>query len=117
MTGDIVPRNIDSSTKPANIQVIQKVSQLIYKYYPTITVIPALGNHEAHPVNFFSPPENIPEEINTRWIYNVTWNSWFQWIPPSQKRNFFTGGYYALEKSKEFKILVLNTNLCYGLNL
>jgi len=51
MTGDIVPHNVYSTTQADNTKVIQNTAKLILQYFPNMTVVPVLGNHEPHPVN------------------------------------------------------------------
>lgn len=51
MTGDIVPHTIYNSNIRDNMEVIQKASALIAKYYPNTKVVSMVGNHEPHPTN------------------------------------------------------------------
>lgn len=50
-TGDVMSHNIWSTTKQDVMNAVKTFSDLVYKYFPNVKVFPALGNHEAHPVN------------------------------------------------------------------
>ncbi|CAG7826813.1 unnamed protein product, partial [Allacma fusca] len=99
MSGDIVPHTIWSSSIPENTKVIEECSKLIYKYFPNTKVLFLVGNHEAHPVNCFSPP-GVPEKIDTRWIYNVSYDAWKTSIPNDQVSRYLEEGSYTVEISK-----------------
>jgi len=126
MTGDLVPHNIWYTEKDHNSHVIRRASSLIYSHFPHATVIPCLGNHEPHPVNHFSPTSRtfgssdanpIPGDLRTDWTYEVAYESWKQWIPSDQAESFLRSGNYAVEINPRFRVLVVNTNVCYGFNM
>ena len=50
-TGDLMSHNVWNTTKQDVINAVKVFSDLVYKYFPGVKVFPALGNHEAHPVN------------------------------------------------------------------
>ncbi|OXA43386.1 Sphingomyelin phosphodiesterase, partial [Folsomia candida] len=66
------------------------------------------GSQEANP---------IPKDLQTDWVYEVAYESWQQWIPPDQKETFLSSGHYAVEINPKFRVLVVNTNVCYGFNM
>jgi len=139
MTGDLVPHNIWYTNQEENSEIIRDVSAVIRNYFPDTRVIPCLGNHESHPVNFYSPTmrnttevkrldihrdsEIIPEDLRTDWVYDVAYESWGSdengagWIPTEEKTRFLKSGHYAIRISDRFRVFVINTNVCYGFNL
>lgn len=50
-TGDIVDHGVWETTIEGNIEIMDKVYQLMKDTFPNTPLFPALGNHETHPVN------------------------------------------------------------------
>jgi hypothetical protein len=77
-----------------------------------------MGNHEAHPVNLFAPKTVTSNELNTQWLYNLMADLWinFGWLPESTRHTILQGGYYTLSPKKGFRIIALNSNVCYSAN-
>lgn len=126
MTGDLVPHNIWYTDEEENKLIIRSVSKVLYDYFPNTRIIPCLGNHEAHPVNMysptsrtFSPPSSnpIPHDLRQDWVYETAYEAWKQWIPQQESENFLKAGYFAVEINQKMRALVVNTNVCYGFNM
>lgn len=126
MTGDLVPHNIWYTDEEENKEIIHQVSQVLYDYFPSTRIIPCLGNHEAHPVNLYSPTsrsfnspqENpIPGDLRQDWVYETAYDAWKQWIPYEERENFLKAGFYVVEVNSKLRALVVNTNVCYGFNM
>ena len=50
-TGDIPPHDVWNQSRTSQIQLIKSASDLMTKYLSHVPILPALGNHEADPVN------------------------------------------------------------------
>jgi len=62
-------------------------------------------------------PGNVPSHLSTRWVLSATHNSWMSWIDPESADEYLRHGHYTVKIRDNFRILVLNTNLCFGFNL
>ncbi|CAG7817877.1 unnamed protein product [Allacma fusca] len=115
ISGDFIPHNMWRTSKADNIREIEYVSSVLRNYFQDTQMIPILGNHEPHPVNMFSPV-NAPSALSTRWVFNVTKNSWMNWIPPEAAQDYIQHHYYSIQINKKFRVLVINTSICFGFN-
>ncbi|ODM96222.1 Sphingomyelin phosphodiesterase [Orchesella cincta] len=115
LTGDFVPHNIWSTSIAGNVETLVNASQYINDFFPRAKVIPVIGNHETHPVNMFSP-FGVPSNYSTDWLYSAAARAWSHWIPKESIHNFLHAGFYDVEVDHYFRVIVLNTNLCYGYN-
>lgn len=50
-TGDLPPHDIWNQTKEGNLNILRSTVQQLINYFPYVPIFPALGNHEAAPVN------------------------------------------------------------------
>lgn len=62
-------------------------------------------------------PFGVPAEFSTDWLYSAAARAWTKWLPKDSIHNFVHAGFYDVEIDPFFRIIVLNTNLCYGYNL
>ena len=117
-TGDIVDHGVWETSFKGNIESINKTYSQIYETFRNIPVYPIMGNHEAHPVNLFAPKTVTSNELNTQWLYNLMADLWinFGWLPESTRHTILQGGYYTLSPKKGFRIIALNSNVCYSAN-
>jgi sphingomyelin phosphodiesterase len=115
LTGDFVPHNIWTTSPSSNMEILANASKYLQEYFPRAVVIPVIGNHETHPVNMFSP-FGVPSEFSTDWLYSAASKAWTQWLPKESIHNFLHAGFYDVEIDPYFRVIVLNTNLCYGYN-
>ncbi|KAM8706652.1 hypothetical protein ACLKA7_010851 [Drosophila subpalustris] len=115
-TGDVVDHMVWATSVKKNTEVLTKVSNQFSKVFPNVNVYPCIGNHEPHPLNNFSP-EFVPDEVNTRWLYEHLYNDWKQWLPAETEETILRGGYYTVSPRKGFRIIALNSNGCYTDNL
>ncbi|XP_070163189.1 sphingomyelin phosphodiesterase [Polyergus mexicanus] len=117
-TGDIVDHGVWETSFEGNTESINKSYSQIYETFKNIPVYPILGNHEPHPLNLFAPNTIADDEINTQWLYNMMARLWinFGWLPESTRSTILKGGYYTLSPKKGFRIIALNSNVCYSYN-
>lgn len=115
-TGDIISHKSWATTIKNNKESIKKVYQLFREYYPRVKVFPILGNHEPHPTNFFSP-FNVSNDLSTSWIFKLAASEWTTWLPEDTKSTILYGGYYTVLVRPGFRIIALNSNVCFTSNL
>ncbi|XP_037821085.1 sphingomyelin phosphodiesterase 1-like [Lucilia sericata] len=114
-TGDIIDHMVWSTSNEKNKEVYTAVTNKIYESFPQVPVYPAIGNHEPHPLNMFSP-DYVPEEVNTRWLYEYLYDIWSKYLPADTKETILKGGYYTVLVKPGFRIVTLNNNDCYTSN-
>ncbi|XP_072757179.1 sphingomyelin phosphodiesterase-like [Anoplolepis gracilipes] len=117
-TGDVVDHGIWETTLEGNIESINKTYSKIYETFRNIPVYPILGNHEAQPVNLYAPATITDNEISIHWLYNLMTHLWIDlgWLPESTRSTILQGGYYTFTPKKGFRIIALNSNVCYNYN-
>ena len=79
-TGDISPHDIWNISKSEAANHVRLVTKLLREYSGGVPVFPVIGNHEAHPVNSFSPPE-VKGKFSMSWLYDLLADEWAQWLP------------------------------------
>lgn len=79
-TGDISPHDIWNISKSEAANNVRLVSKMVRDYSNGLPVFPVIGNHEAHPVNSFSPPE-IKGKFSMSWLYDLLADEWSDWLP------------------------------------
>lgn len=76
-----------------------------------VKFFPIVGNHEAHPVNIFSP-DNVNSSISSQWLYDYLAKAYAPWLPASAIETIRMGGYYTVLINPDFRIIALNNNPC-----
>jgi len=115
-TGDLIPHDVWSTTRHENIYIIDRLVKLLAEYFPGVPVYPTLGNHEAHPVNSFAPPEVTDEQHSTSWLYDEAARQWANWLPAEVSDTIRYGGYYTTIIKPGLRIVSMNMNYCYTFN-
>lgn len=59
---------------------------------------------------------DINPELTNDWLYEAASKSWSIWLPDSALETVRRTGSYVLNKSKQLKLIVLNTNYCARIN-
>ncbi|CAK9822057.1 Sphingomyelin phosphodiesterase [Anthophora retusa] len=116
-TGDIIDHGVWETSKEGNTQSLVNVYDKIHDTFKNIVLYPIFGNHEPHPLNQFSP--NISQDhLSTSWLYDLMANLWigYGWLPESTRSTILQGGYYTVTPRKGFRIIALNSNVCYSYN-
>ncbi|XP_072276651.1 acid sphingomyelinase-like phosphodiesterase 3b [Pyxicephalus adspersus] len=111
-TGDDTPHvpNEQLSEK-AVLDIVEWITSLITKVFPTTKVYAALGNHDFHPKN------QLPVGNNS--IYYQISEIWRPWLKPESLSTFQKGAYYSeqlVSPGATGRIIILNTNLYYDSN-
>lgn len=111
-TGDAMPHINDSLTSWNDVySQLKRITSLLMNTFKNTTIIPVLGNHDAHPPNDF--PGSGFKEHYQRYLTEAGWEDL---IPPEQVGYFRKGGYYSYFISEALKVIVLNTNLYLNSN-
>ncbi|XP_043663777.1 sphingomyelin phosphodiesterase 1-like [Vespula pensylvanica] len=117
-TGDVIDHGVWETSMKGNIEILHKTYSEIYKHFKDIPVYPILGNHESHPMNQFAPRNITDDNLSTDWLYSLVADLWisFGWLPESTRATILQGGFYTLSPRKGFRIIALNSNICYCYN-
>ncbi|RWS02046.1 sphingomyelin phosphodiesterase-like protein 2, partial [Dinothrombium tinctorium] len=118
-TGDIPPHDIWRYTRESNVINIEKLAHILKTNFK-IPVLPAVGNHEAVPINSkeisFAPPE-IDESLSNSWLYEKLAFEFFpKWLARRSYDTFRRSGNYMVRMKQGFRLISLNTNYCLRLN-
>lgn len=116
-TGDIIAHKNWETSRKSNLETIEEFYALLYQYFGNITVYPILGNHEAHPCNLYAPLNlQSADKVNTQWLFDAVANYWAKWLPQSALDTIKLGGYYTVLVKPGFRIVALNSNVCFTEN-
>ncbi|KAF8979890.1 Sphingomyelin phosphodiesterase [Entomortierella lignicola] len=112
MTGDIPPHDVwlenRTTVGPQESRAFEIMARL------NITMYPSVGNHEAGPTNLF-PTQASGGNIS--WLYEGLANDWSRWLSADALNSTKDYGAYTISPQPGFRIISLNTNFCYTLNL
>ncbi|XP_031848043.1 sphingomyelin phosphodiesterase 1 [Nomia melanderi] len=117
-TGDVIDHGVWETSKEGNIRSLEQIYNKIYEIFGKVPVFPVLGNHEPHPLNLFSPTNITLNNVSTNWLYESVADLWisYGWLPEYTRSTLLQGGYYTVTPKKGFRIIALNSNVCYCYN-
>lgn len=116
-TGDIINHKVYDTNMNNIIEDVTKVHTTLKETFGDIPVFPILGNHETHPVNQFSSEDvNTNMEFSTKWVFRLVADVWGKSLPASTTETILRGGYYTVLVRPGFRIIALNSNVCYIYN-
>ncbi|CAB3240613.1 unnamed protein product [Arctia plantaginis] len=115
-TGDLPPHDVWNQTKEENLKVLQETVAQMSDMFPGVPIFPALGNHEASPVNSFPPPYISSSELNIAWLYDALDEQWRRWLPAGVSHTVRRGAFYSVLVRPGFRIISLNMNYCNNKN-
>ncbi|KAJ8941450.1 hypothetical protein NQ318_016890 [Aromia moschata] len=117
-TGDIVDHTVWQSSVEDNSNLIYQTYRILYETFPNIQILPAVGNHESVPTNVFAPDDQYIQEakFSNQWLYTLLSKVWRAWLPNESLRTVEKQGYYSYSVSKRFRVISLNSNVCYIFN-
>ncbi|XP_061106332.1 sphingomyelin phosphodiesterase [Conger conger] len=111
-TGDIPAHNVWAQTRAQQLQELVTVTRLIQKYLgPSVTVYPAVGNHESTPVNSFPPPF-VHGNRSSSWLYDTMAEEWRPWLSPQALQTLRRAGFYTEQIQPGLRLVSLNMNFC-----
>ncbi|KAL1933027.1 hypothetical protein VTP01DRAFT_8705 [Rhizomucor pusillus] len=130
LTGDVPPHEVWSTLPTVKTQLIEEESFALMHahfdspYHINTVLYPSVGNHESAPTNNFPlknskiPLEQEKEYLRLRWLYNSLAISWRGWLTQRTTSAIeLNSGSYVVRPMKGLKLISLNTNFCYSLNL
>ncbi|XP_066150023.1 sphingomyelin phosphodiesterase 1-like [Euwallacea fornicatus] len=117
-TGDIVSHRTWATTIESNTDTIKQFLTLLKTVFVNTTVFPILGNHEPHPGDYYSP-ESVDKNssASTQWLLDLAAKEWAKWLPNDTQTTLKKGGYYTVLVKPGFRVIALNSNVCYTMNL
>ncbi|KAH1003584.1 hypothetical protein HUJ04_003485 [Dendroctonus ponderosae] len=115
-TGDLPPHDIWNQTKDENIKILKETVKQMSIMFPGIPIFPALGNHEAAPVNSFPPPFVSNPDSSIAWLYDELDAQWRKWLPSSVSNTVRRGAFYSVLVRPGFRLISLNMNYCNNKN-
>lgn len=118
-TGDLPAHDAWNQTRDNQLAVLKLLVGMFKQYLPNKPVYPALGNHESAPESSFAPHyPDLPEQFSIDWLYFALADEWADWI--KDPTNIATvrriGSYMAIVRPG-LRVISLNVNLCYNMNL
>lgn len=125
-TGDNAPHDVHETSRGRVLSINRDLTVSVRDLLPGVMTLPAIGNHDSHPVNSF-PSDRVPPEFSNRWLLEHLHGYWESLVhrPPldgaATTNSFFDSfrrhGYYHVEvKEWGLRYIVLNTNMCYRWN-
>lgn len=64
----------------------------------------------------FVPKDVSPTFVSTEWMMKLAAELWSKWLPADAKETILKGGYYTVSPKPGFRIIALNSNVCYTYN-
>eukprot|EP00753_Platysulcus_tardus_P005028 PLAT1286.1.p2 GENE.PLAT1286.1~~PLAT1286.1.p2 ORF type:complete len:590 (-),score=272.05 PLAT1286.1:664-2433(-) len=105
-TGDDPPHNVWNQSREFNLNASLTVTGLLQEAMGDTQVFPALGNHEAFPVNMYHG------NGQDAWLYDALADAWAQWLPEEALQTFRRFGYYTVRATEKLRMVALNSNYC-----
>lgn len=81
-TGDIPAHDVWQQSRADQLRALRTVTALLRARLGPLRVFPAVGNHEATPVNAFPPPY-VRGNRSAAWLYDAMAEAWQRWLPPA----------------------------------
>ncbi|XP_019379299.1 PREDICTED: sphingomyelin phosphodiesterase [Gavialis gangeticus] len=114
-TGDIPAHDVWEQSRADQLRALRTVTTLLRKHLGTLPVYPAVGNHEAVPVNGFPPPY-VHGNRSSAWLYDAMAEAWQGWLPPAALETLRVAGFYTLQIRPGLRLVSLNMNFCSDAN-
>ncbi|KAJ3093799.1 hypothetical protein HDU97_008994, partial [Phlyctochytrium planicorne] len=122
LSGDLVPHNLFETTKDGVFRELGIAVDLIKGGIPKSTqVIPAVGNHDSSPANYFAPTENpsfaaVPQGSTyapAKDTYSRLADLYSDWLPAQALESVKQRGLYSHSPSKGLRVLTLSEYFYY----
>ncbi|NXL23536.1 ASM phosphodiesterase, partial [Setophaga kirtlandii] len=114
-TGDIPAHDVWQQSRGDQLRALRTVTALLRARLGPLRVFPAVGNHEATPVNAFPPPY-VRGNRSAAWLYDAMAEAWQHWLPPAALRTLRAGGFYTAQVWPGLRLVSLNMNFCSQAN-
>ncbi|CAL4059731.1 unnamed protein product [Meganyctiphanes norvegica] len=112
VTGDLPPHDVWDQTRDSNMAALNLTTSLLYKHFPDIPVLAALGNHEAVPVNSYPVPSVYEDGWDITWLYENLAEKWSYWLPDEVLPDVLQGGFYVVSPYPGLRVISVNMNYC-----
>nr|CAD7195607.1 unnamed protein product [Timema douglasi] len=116
-TGDIVHHGIWETSQKSNAKIITHIVRELNKTFGNIPVIYALGNHETWPIDAYAPLDVDNANISSKWLFELVADIWPDYLTQENRKTILNGGFYTVKLRDGFRVIVLNNNVCYNLNI
>ena len=140
LTGDYPAHDVWRQDRQHNLAAAKAIVEAVSEHFPGLPVFPAIGNHEAFPVNMFpvNDKEEVPKSYDPSWLYNslgkvqyihlskkaklhlilFAADLYHHWLPDvNQQRTLRDSGYYSIKiKNDTLRIVSINANFCNNFN-
>ncbi|NXH17450.1 ASM phosphodiesterase, partial [Bucco capensis] len=114
-TGDLPAHDVWQQSRQDQLLALRTLSALLRRALGSLPVYPAVGNHEATPVNAFPPPF-VTGNQSMAWLYDAMAEAWQDWLPPPALETLRAGGFYTLQVAPGLRLVALNMNFCSQAN-
>uniref|UniRef100_A0A8C8VJL6 Calcineurin-like phosphoesterase domain-containing protein n=1 Tax=Pelusios castaneus TaxID=367368 RepID=A0A8C8VJL6_9SAUR len=114
-TGDLPAHNVWQQSRADQLRALRTLTALLRKHLAPLPVYPAVGNHEAVPVNGFPPPY-VQGNQSSAWLYHAMADAWQEWLPPPALETLRASGFYTLQLRPGLRLVSLNMNFCSEAN-
>ncbi|RDA86165.1 hypothetical protein CP532_3055 [Ophiocordyceps camponoti-leonardi (nom. inval.)] len=114
-TGDIVDHAVWNTSADYNERIIKQAYEKMKSKLNGIPVFATAGNHEAHPTNSFPTLEAVKGSRGLYHQLSQLWSGWVDKYAEYETREY--GSYSTALPGTKLRIISLNTNLYYRLNL
>uniref|UniRef100_A0A8C5T624 Sphingomyelin phosphodiesterase 1 n=1 Tax=Malurus cyaneus samueli TaxID=2593467 RepID=A0A8C5T624_9PASS len=99
-TGDIPAHDVWQQSRGDQLRALRTVTALLRTRLGGLRVFPAVGNHEATPVNAFPPPY-VHGNRSAAWLYDAMAEAWQGWLPPAALHTLRCLSFMRGERCKE----------------
>ncbi|KAJ3657707.1 hypothetical protein Zmor_009492 [Zophobas morio] len=114
-TGDIINHRVWETSVTNNTNTISQ----LYSYFKdsfAVPVYPIFGNHEPHPLNTWPTESVTDEQFSIQWLFELAADAWSDLVGEDIRETVLKGGYYTVSPKPGFRIIAINSNLCYSFN-
>jgi sphingomyelin phosphodiesterase len=114
-TGDIISHRVWETSVENNTWTIAQ----LYSYFKDtfdVPVYPIFGNHEPHPLDLWPTESVLDEKFSVQWLFELAAQSWSELVGEDISETVLKGGYYTVSPRPGFRIIAINSNLCYCYN-
>ncbi|XP_064297738.1 sphingomyelin phosphodiesterase [Phalacrocorax carbo] len=114
-TGDIPAHDVWQQSRQDQLLALRTVTGLLRRHLGDLPVYPAVGNHEATPVNAFPPPY-VRGNQSSAWLYDAMAQAWQGWLPAPALQTLRAAGFYTVQVWPGLRLVSLNMNFCSQAN-
>ncbi|KAG5914306.1 hypothetical protein E4U61_005896 [Claviceps capensis] len=114
-TGDIVDREVWHTSPETNSKTLSEAYDRMKNIFPHF--YPAVGNHDSSPTNSFPTAGETSKMFDIKWLYGLLSSLWQGTQVGQVESDHFRGRYSYRDTERGIRVIGINTNLYYYLNL